>query len=172
MTNRPKPAGYTARRRRRGVPPQRFALRGAFRLEVVGADGRTKDVREVRNMIVNAGLDFVKELLLDSVSPTALATMTHIAIGTDATPETPADVALGVEAARRAFDNYTAGGTGIATVDVTFPAATGPLAVTEAAVFDGAGPGGNMLNRATFTAVNITITDTLKVAFTFTITDA
>lgn len=167
---KPQPAGYVASRRPRGIP-QRFTIRGDFRFELVGADGKTKDVREVRNLIVNGGLDFVKELLLDSVTPTTLATMTHIAIGSDATAETATDSALGAELARQAFDNYTAGGVGIASVDVTIPAGTGTGAIAEAGILD-APAAGNLLNRVTFAAVNKTASDALKVTFTLTIANA
>lgn len=165
----PKPQGYTASRRPRGLRVP-FAIRGDFRLELI-RDGKVVEVREKRNLVVNSGLDYLKELVLDSVSPTALSTMTHVAIGSDATAETAADVALGAELARQAFDNYTAGGVGIASVDVTIPAGTGTGAVTEAGILD-AGVGGNLLNRTTFAAVNKGAGDALKVTFTLTIANA
>lgn len=142
-------------------------VRGRLRLELIGPDGQTKQVVEKDNLVVNAGLNQLREMMFDSVSPTALTLYTHIAIGSGATAAALTDTALVSELARRAFDNYTAGGTGVATVDVTVPAGTGTGAITEAGIFD-ASSGGNMFNRVVFTSVNKTASDALKVSFTIT----
>lgn len=177
MNDRPKPKapGYLVRRGGKGRGPLKsgLTLKGEFRLEVIGKDGKVRDRRVVKNLVVNGGLDFVKELLLDSVTPTTLATLTHIAVGTDGTTETPADTALGAEHARQAFDSYASGGVGIADVEVTFPAATFPTTTTiaESGVFD-AGAGGNMLNRIAFAGVPLTVTDALRVTWRLTLANA
>lgn len=149
---------------------QKIHFRGAVKLELFGPDGQLKECVEKHNLVVDAGLDFIKSLLLDSVTPTTFATMTDIAIGTGAVAAAPGDVALGAEVARQVFTvgtGYTAGGTGVATVDTTFAAGVGTGAITEAGVFD-APAAGNMLNRVVFTAINKGAGDTLKVSFTFT----
>lgn len=171
MTEKPTPPRVHPLPPRKG-PEARLKIRGAFRLEVIGPDGKTKDVREKRNLIVNAGLDYLKELILDSVSPTTKVYFDRIGIGTDATPETPADVALGAETARQVPSAYTSGGTGIASIETTFAAGVGTGAIAEAAIMKGAGPGGSHLNRVTFAAVNKAAGDALKVTFTLTIANA
>lgn len=167
---KPKSKGYRANRKR---PGNREPLRllGEWRAELI-RDGKVVETRERKNLIVDVGLDFVKELLLDSVSPTTLATLTHIAIGTDGTTPVAGDTALLAEVARQAFDNYAAGGTGVASVDVTFAAGTGTGNIAEAGILD-AGAGGNLFNRVIFSpAIPKTITDALKITFTLTAANA
>lgn len=94
----------------------------------------------------------------------------HIAIGTSAVAETPVDVALGTEAARGATA-YTPGGTGVCTVDHTFPAGVGTGAITEVGLFDDPAAG-NMFNRKTFPAINKTAGDALKASCTITLVAA
>lgn len=175
MTNQPtpKPEGYVALRK--GLTPKGIRepgnVRGHFRFTVKNPDGSVAQEVESRNLILNLGLNYLKELLLDSVTPSALTRLTHIAIGTDGTAEAPTDVGLGAEHARRAFDSYTAGGVGVASVATEFPAATGPATLAEAALYD-APAAGNVFNRVTFTAVTIDALQTLLVTFTVTFTDA
>lgn len=163
------------KRRNRGPRDDvKLALRGHFRLELRGPDGALKDVREADNLVVDSGLDWLREYAFDSVTPTAAARMSHIAIGTGTTSEAAGDTALQSEVERLAFDavtGYAAGGTGVCTVAATFPAAGGyePAAITEAGIFNDAAAG-DMWNRVVFAAVNKTSADTLKVTVTVTFT--
>ena len=172
MTDRPKPEGYRARRRGKSVPDREgLRLVGRWKAELIRG-GKTVFEQESKNLIVDAGLDFVRELLFDSVSPTTLSTLTHIAIGTDGTTPVAGDTALLAEVARAAFANYAAGGTGIATVDYTFPAGTGTGNIAEAGVLD-APAAGNLFNRVIFSpAIPKTVTDALKITFTLTAANA
>lgn len=146
----------------------------SWSIQLVGPDGTVKaqrylprtrvNLKRGRNLIVNTGLDYVKERLHNPA--TASGPMSWVAVGTGAVPEVPADVALGAEVVR-GIVTYTPGGVGVCTVDRTFPAAGGyePVAITEAGLFNNAGAGlGTMLNRKVFPAVNKTAADTLKVS--------
>ena len=146
----------------------RFQMVGEWRLELVGADGKTKAVREFRNLIVNAGLNQAGDLLFNSA--TAGATFHYVAIGTDATPETSGDTALLAETARAA-GAYANPSTAVHTVDYTFPAGTGTGAITEVGLLDDPAAG-NLYNRKTFAAINKTATDTLKATCTITLSNA
>ena len=150
---------------------QSLHLTGNWRLEVIGPDGKVKDVREKRNLIVNAGLNYLREFILDSVTPTTLPRMGWIAIGSDATAVAAGNTALGTELAREAVETYTAGGTGVASIDNTFGAGVGTGTVTEAGVFS-ASTAGTMLNRVVFAAVTKGAGDSLKVTFTLTFANA
>lgn len=150
---------------------QTLNLTGNWRLEVIGPDGRVKDVREKKNLIVNAGLNYLREFILDSVTPTTLPRMGWIAIGSDATAVAAGNTALGTELAREAVETYTAGGTGVASIDNTFGAGVGTGTVTEAGVFS-ASTAGTMLNRVVFAAVTKGAGDSLKVTFTLTFANA
>lgn len=149
-------------------PPNRerpMALMAEWDLELVGADGAVKARRHFKNLIVNAGLNSAKDRLFN---PATVATVFgYVAIGTGALAETPVDVALGTEAARDAVA-YTTGGTGVCTVDHTFPAGTGTGAITEVGLFDDPAAG-NMFNRKTFPAINKTAGDALKASCTITL---
>lgn len=148
-------------------PPDRMNATADWRLELVGADGRTKAVREFRNLIVNAGLDGAGDRLFNSA--TALGTFHYVAIGTDATPETSADTALLAETARAA-GAYANPSTAVHTVDYTFPAGTGTGAITEVGLLDDPAVG-TLYNRKTFAAINKTGTDTLKATCTITLSN-
>ena len=146
-------------------------LTGHWKLEVIGPDGKVKDTREKKNLIVTTGLNFLREFILDSVTPTAAARMGWIAIGSDATAVAAGNTALGTQLAREAVETYTAGGTGVASIDNTFGAGVGTGTVAEAGVFN-ASSGGTMLNRVTFAAVTKGAGDSLKVTFTLTFANA
>ena len=148
-------AGTRPRRDRVGVMAE-------WDLQLVGPDGAPRDHRRFRNLIVNAGLDQAKDRLFNPA--TVAPVFGHVAIGTSAVPETPVDVTLGTEVARDAVA-YTPGGTGVCTVDHTFPAGVGTGAITEVGLFDDA-VAGNMFNRKTFAAINKTAADALKASCT------
>lgn len=151
----------------------RIRVRGVWAVECgpLGADGkiRAHTTREgEENLVVNAGLDAIKDWLLNPAS--AGAVFGFLAIGTDATPEASGDLALGAEVARAAT-TYTAGGTGVATAERTFAAGVGTGAITEAGLFNDAAAG-DMLNRKTWAAVNKAAGDTLKVTCVLTFAPA
>lgn len=150
---------------------QGIALEGRWKLEVIGPDGKVKEQRAARNLIVTAGLNHIRSFLLDSVTPSAEVRMGWIAIGSDATAVSAANTTLGTELARGAVSTYTAGGTGVATIDRTFGAGVGTGTITEAGVFNNATTG-TMLNRVTFAAVTKGAGDSLKVTFTLTLANA
>ena len=142
-----------------------MALRAEWDLVLLGPDGTVKGRRRVKNLIVNAGLEQAKDRLFNPA--TAAPVFGFVAIGTGAVAETPVDVALGSEAARDAVA-YTPGGTGVCTVDHTFPAGVGTGAITEVGLFDDPAAG-NMFNRKTFPAINKTAGDALKASCTITL---
>lgn len=146
----------------------RQGVRGEWKLELVGADGTVKDVREFRNLIVNVGLDGAGDLVFNPA--TLGATFHYVAIGTDATPETNADVALLAETARAA-GAWANPSVAVHTVTYTFPAGTGTGAITEVGLLNDPAAG-TLYNRKTFAAINKTGTDTLKATCTITFSNA
>jgi len=153
-------------KRIRGI--ERLGIRADWELELYGEDGELKDRRTFHNLIVNTGLDALKDRMFNPSTSQAL--IGYIAVGTGATPETATDTALVTEVVRQALA-YTPGAPGVCVVDTTFPASGGyePAAITEAGMFDAAAAG-TMFSRKTFAAVNKTTPDTLKVTVTLTIT--
>ena len=145
-----------------------MALRAYWDLQLVGPGGEVRDRRRFKNLIVNTGLDQAKDRLFNPATTAPL--FGYVAIGTGAVPETAVDLGLGTEAARDAVA-YTPGGTGVCTVDHTFPAGVGTGAITEVGLFDDPAAG-NMFNRKTFPAINKTAGDALKASCTLTLVAA
>lgn len=144
-----------------------LGCRGEFTIEVLDAKGRVRETRHVSNLVVNAGLDWLKDFAFNP--STTQTQMGYIGVGSDNTAEAATDTALGSQVARQAVSAYTAGGTGVLTVDTTFAAGVATGALTEAALFD-ASSGGDMWNRATFSTVNVGAGDSIKVTITITFT--
>ncbi len=155
----------------RGVK-EHAQIRGDWAISVVGPDGKVKEKREVQNLVVNDGLDWIADYAFTGCNPTTQPdAMCYIAIGTDGTAVTATDTALGAELVRETFETVTSGGTGVITYDVTFAAGVGTGAVSEAGTFNDASAG-EMFNRVAFSAVNKTASDTLKVSCTITFTSS
>lgn len=142
-------------------------IKGTWTVQVCGPDGSVKDERIEDNLIVNAGLDWLKDYFLNG--STTYAQAGWIAIGTDATTATATDTLLGAENARQAVTNYTAGGTGVSTVDTTFAAGTGTGTIVEAGLFgvttSNTAP---LFSHVTFAAITKGASDTLKASLTIT----
>ena len=165
----PSPLGWmSSSLRPRRAHERPMALSAVWDLALLGPDGQVKARRRCKNLIVNAGLDRAKDRLFNPATVAPL--FGYVAIGTGALAETPVDVALGTEAARAAVA-YTSGGTGVCTVDHTFPAGVGTGAITEVGLFDDPAAG-NMFNRKTFPAINKTAGDALKASCTITLVAA
>lgn len=156
----------------RSKPVDRLSIRGDWTFCVVGPDGSVKDQREVSNLVVNDGLDWIADYAFLGCSPTSQPdAMCYIAIGTDSTAVTATDTALGAELVREQFETVTSGGVGVITYDVTYAAGVGTGAIAEAGTFNDASAG-EMFNRVAFSAVNKTASDTLKVSCTITFTSS
>lgn len=138
---------------------------GRLLIELIGPDGRVRETREVRNLVVTTGRNMIVDRLL--ASP-ALGVPTHMAVGTGAVAPALGDTALGAEiaASRVALTSKTRA-TNVLTMVGDFAAGTGTGAITEAGVFDAATTG-NLHMRATFSVINKAATDTLKITWTYT----
>lgn len=171
MSNRPS-------FRRQRTPPKTVShplrVSGSWRFDLFGPDGALKESREEENLIVNGGLDLIVDYLFHACNPTDQpAGPCYIAVGTSSTTVAPTDTDLGSELERMEFEAITAGGTGVVTVESTFPAGFATGAIAEAGIFTESGTdSGTMLNRLTFAAVNKGEADSLKVTFTFTVANA
>lgn len=139
-------------------------IRGAVRVEVFGPDGKLKDYREKRNLIVTVGKNSITDQLL--ASP-AVAKPTHMAVGTGTVAPAAGDTALGTELDRNALTSKTRS-TNVLTMVGDWAAGDATnSAITEAGVFNAA-TAGDMYSRATFTAINKTSSDSLKCTWTYT----
>ena len=142
---------------------EELKVTGGLKVEVKDKDGNVKDSRELKNLVVTAGLGYIASRMKEA---TATA-MSHMAIGTDNTAAAAGDTALGTEAARQALTSTTVSSNTVEYV-ASFAAGTGTGAITEAGILNGAS-GGTLLCRTVFSVVNKGASDSMTITWTITI---
>ena len=142
---------------------ENFKLKGDVLIEVFDpVTGDLKDKREIHNLVVDVGLDFIASRMVG----TAQAVMSHMAVGDDGTSPAAGDTALGNELARQALTSSTAVDN-VVTYVASFGAGVGTGALEEAGIFN-AGSGGTMLCHTTFAVVNKGASDAMTITWTVT----
>lgn len=136
---------------------------GSLRVVITGSDGKIKEEREFKNLVVNTGLAYVASRMVG----TAANVMSNMALGSGTTAASATDTALQSELGRVALASGTAAAN-VVTYTATFPPATATGAVTEAGIFN-AGSAGTMLCRTVFAVVNKGSDDAMSVTWTITI---
>ena len=136
---------------------------GKLIVEIKNDKGVVVETREVKNLVVDDGLEFIASRMKDA---TATA-MSHMAIGTGSTAAAAGNTALGTEAARQALTSTTVTANAVAYV-ASFAAGTGTGAITEAGILN-AGSGGTLLCRTVFSVVNKGASDSMTTTWTVTI---
>jgi len=140
-------------------------LRGDVAIVLKDKDGNVKDSREIQNLVVSAGLEFI----CSRMAGTSAGVMSHMALGSDTTAAAAGQTdLLSILGAREALDSSTASNNTITYVS-SFEAGEGTGAVTEAGVFNAASSG-TMLCRTVFAVVNKAADDTMSVTWTITLT--
>lgn len=139
-------------------------LKGRVALELRGADGQVKETREIDNLVVDAGLDFIASRMAGTSSDV----MSHMALGSGTTAAAAGDTDLGsILGSRELLDSVTVTDNTVVYVS-SFEAGDATGAVTEAGIFNAA-TAGTMLCRTVFSVVNKAADDTLSVTWTITI---
>ena len=136
---------------------------GKLIVEIKNDKGVVVETREVKNLVVDDGLEFIASRMKDA---TATA-MSHMAIGTGSTAAAASDTALGTEAARQGLTSTTVTANAVAYV-ASFAAGTGTGAITEAGILN-ASSGGSLLCRTVFSVVNKGASDSMTITWTVTI---
>lgn len=139
-----------------------ITTKGHVRIELRGETGELKEVRDIPNMVVTAGLTWLAAGLVAGTE----TIMSHMAVGTNAAAPALANTTLGTELARVALTSGTAV-SGVLTYVASFPAGTGTGALVEAGIFNGT-PAGTMLARTTFAVVNKGASDSITITWTIT----
>ncbi len=145
-------------------------LKGRVGIVVKDKDGNVKETRDVNNLVVTDGLNFIARRM----HGTTADVMSHIAVGEGSGQATAAGrTTLITETHREVLDvGFPAEPTGSAT-SITYKASleandvTGAL--TEAGIFNAAS-GGDMLCRVEFGTVTLTSTDSLVIEWTISLT--
>lgn len=136
--------------------------KGRLSIVVKDAEGNVKDTREVDNLVVDTGLDFIASRMGAATADV----MSHMAIGTGTTAAASTDTDVEtINGSRESLTSATVTDNTIVYVG-DFSSRTG--AITEAGVFNAA-TAGTMLCRTVFSAINLTSADSLTITWTITI---
>lgn len=133
---------------------------GTLEIVLRDKDGKVKDQRTVKNLVVDTGLAYIADRMADA----AESAMSHMAVGTGSTAAAAGDTALGTEAGRVSLTSTTQTNEDVVYV-ATFGAGTGTGALTEAGLFNAASAG-TMLCRTVFSTVNKGASDSLQISWT------
>ena len=135
---------------------------GKLTIEIKNDKGTVIETREVKNLVVDAGLDYIADRMKNNST-----VMSHMAIGTGSTAAAASDTTLGSEADRNALTSTTVTSNAVAYV-ASFAAGEGTGAITEAGIFN-ASSSGTLLCRTVFSVVNKGASDSMTITWTVTI---
>lgn len=136
---------------------------GTLDIVLKDKDGKIKDQRTVKNLVVTTGVNYIADRMADA----AESAMSHMAVGTGTTAAAAGDTALGTQSGIVALTSTTQTNEDVVYV-ATFGAGTGTGALTEAGIFNAASSG-TMLCRTVFSEVNKSASDSLQITWTVTI---
>lgn len=148
----------------------KLKMTGDVSMVLRGPDGQVKETREIKNLVVNAGLAYV----ISRMVGTAKAVMSHMALGSGTTAAAAGNTDLeSILGSREALDSTTISGSNNEKVVyvASFEAGDATGAVTEAGIFN-ASSSGDMLCRTVFAVVNKGANDSLTVTWTITLAAA
>ena len=144
-----------------------FEVKGRWRMELHGPDGKLKDVREGNNVVTTVGKEFLASFMYSAALAASTFTCKYVAIGTDATAEAASNTALGTEVSRHTGTvSYLSGQ--IYQVKATFATGSGTGSITEYGLLS-SNTGGTLFARDTESAINKGANDTLTVTAQFTL---
>ena len=142
-------------------------LKGQLEIVLRDRNGKIKERRKERNLIVNTGLNAI----LDRLVGTSEAVMSHMGLGSSSTAAAAGQTALVSQlGSREAIDSSTVTGSSVAYV-CTFEAGDATGTITEAGIFN-ASSGGTMLCRSVFSSITKGANDSLNVTWTISVTSS
>ncbi len=139
---------------------EEIGIKGKLKIQLI-RDGKVIQEEKVNNIIVTTGKALVATLVSGSGT-----SFSHMAIGTDNTTEVIGDSSLIAEVGRVTLTSKAVS-TNVISYIGDFPAGTGTGTITEAGILN-ASSSGTMLNRVTFSSVNKTASDALKITWDVT----
>jgi hypothetical protein len=141
------------------------SLKGDVAIVLKDKNGKIKETRNMKNLVVTAGLTFIASRM----AGTSSSVMSHMAIGSGTTAASAGQTDLvSILGSREALDSTTPSANTIVYVS-SFEAGEGTGAVTEAGIFN-ASSSGTMLCRTVFSVVNKAADDTMSITWTITLT--
>lgn len=140
-------------------------FKGELEIILRDKDGKIKERRIERNLLVNTGLNAI----LDRLVGTSEAVMSHMALGSGTTAAAAGNTALVTQLGNReAIDSSTVSGASVSYAS-TFENGDATGTVTEAGIFN-ASTSGTMLCRSVFSAITKGANDSLSITWTITVT--
>ena len=146
---------------------ENLKLSGQLNIVLKDKAGNVKDEREVKNLVVNKGLEYIASRMKDA----SKSVMSHMGLGSGTTAAAASQTDLvTLLGSREALDSTTISGSNNEKVVYVsaFEAGDSTGAVTEAGIFNAAS-GGDMLCRTVFSVVNKAADDTMSVTWTITL---
>ena len=146
---------------------ENLKLSGQLNIVLKDKAGNVKDKREVKNLVVNKGLEYIASRMKDA----SKSVMSHIGLGSGTTAAAASQTDLvTLLGSREALDSTAISGSNNEKVVYvsSFEAGDATGAVTEAGIFNAAS-GGDMLCRTVFSVVNKAADDTMSVTWTITL---
>ena len=143
---------------------EELKVTGTLKIVVKDENGDTKDEREVGNLVVTTGRNYIASRMIGT-TPT---TMTHMGVGSGTTSPVLANSQLQTQLGSRVTLTSSTVSANVVTYTATFAAGEGTGAVTEAGIFNAA-TSGVMLCRTTFDVVNKGANDTLAITWSVTV---
>lgn len=134
---------------------------GNLHIVLRGPDGRIKDERRIKNLVVDAGKQFMARRGISATD----AAMSHMAVGTGTAAAAASDTALATELTRVTLTSSVTDRT-IQHV-ASYPAGTATGALTEAGIFNAAAAG-TMLARTVFAVLNKAADDSMSITWNVT----
>jgi len=142
-------------------------LKGDVAIKLFDKDGNIKQEENIKNLVVDAGLDFIASRMVGTGS----SIMSHMGIGSGTTAAAAADTDLeSILGSRVSLTSATATNEQVLYI-ASFGAGVSTGAVTESALFN-ASSGGDMLCRTTFSVINKSNDDTLQINWTISLAAA
>ncbi len=139
---------------------EKVEIKGKVKIELIRG-GKVIHEEVTDNIIVTTGKALIATLITG-----AGTTFSHMGIGSDSTTEVVGDAALGSELGRVILTSKTSTNNVVQYIG-DFPAGTGTGSIVEAGLFN-ASSSGTMLNHVTFSTVNKTASDALKITWDVT----
>lgn len=143
---------------------EQLKVTGHISLRLFGPDGSLKESREIKNVVVTVGKNFLANWLTAGTQSDFF--MRYLALGTGTNAASAADTTLQTELSTRVAGTLT-NSTNVWQNQATFGPAVDTGAITEAGIFS-ASTSGTMFARQTFAVVNKAAGDSLQLTWQVT----
>lgn len=143
---------------------ENLKVTGHIRFELFGSDGKLKDTREIKNVVVTVGKNYLATWLTAATQSDYF--MRYIALGTGTNAANASDTTLQTELSSRVAGTLTPSSNVWQNV-ASFGPGVDTGAITESGIFS-ASSGGTMFARQTFAVINKGAGDSLQVTWQIT----